>query len=59
MGSKLTLQKIAKECQRMVNLKQNTARIEERDISQIHSVRPYKEKYKCFFIWHRKIKKLQ
>ena len=31
MDSKLTLQKIAEECQRMTNLKQETTWIEERD----------------------------
>ena len=49
MDSKLTLQKIAEECQRMVNLKLDTARIDERDISQIYSIRPSKEKQKIFF----------
>ena len=48
IDSKLTLQKIAEECQRMVNLKLDTVRTEERDISQIHSVWPSKEKYKRF-----------
>ena len=48
MDSKLTLQKITEECQRMVNLKLDASRIKERDISQILSVRPSKEKHKRF-----------
>ena len=32
IDSKLTLQKIADECQRMVNLEFDTARMEDRDI---------------------------
>ena len=38
MDSKLTLQNIAEECRHMVNLKLASARTEEKDISQIHSV---------------------
>ena len=49
MDLKLTLQKkTADECQRMVNLKLDTARTEEREISQIHSVRPSKKNLKVF-----------
>ena len=44
MDPKLTLQKVAEECQQIVNIKHNTARIEERDISQVHTVRPLKNR---------------
>ena len=56
MASKLTLQKIAEECQRMLNLKQDTARTEERDILQIYSDQPSKEKYKPFSPRREKVK---
>lgn len=50
MDSKLTFQKIAEECQRIVNLKLDTLRIEKKDNSQVHSVQPSKRKnYKRFF----------
>ena len=35
---KLTLQKIAEECQGIVNIKLDTTRIEERDILLVHKV---------------------
>ena len=40
----------------MVNLKQDTARIEERDMSQIYSVRPSKENMNVFHITAKKKK---
>ncbi len=46
----------AEEYQHMVNLKLDTAGIEERDISQIHSVEPSKVKYKCFSTRSEKVK---
>ena len=48
MDTKFTLWKLAEERQRMVNFKLDTTRTEEGNISQTHSVRPSKEKYKCF-----------
>ena len=36
--SKLTLQVVAKECERIMNLKHDTAKIQERDVFQIHSI---------------------
>ena len=44
MEPKLTLQKIAEECQCIVNIKLNTARIEERNISHVHNIWPFKRK---------------
>ena len=44
MDPKLTLQKIAKECQCIVNMKLDTLRIEERDILHVHNVWPFKKK---------------
>ena len=38
MDPKLTLQKIAEECQHIVNIKLDTVRIEERDISHVRNV---------------------
>ena len=36
---KITLQSLAEECQRILNLSADTAKIEERDISNIHSIK--------------------
>ena len=58
MDSKLTFQKIAEESQHMVNLKLDTARIGEWDISQIHNIQPSKEKYKRFSTRNKKVKKI-
>ena len=46
----LTVQKIAEECQRIVNLRHDNAKIEERDISHIHTVkqRPHGKKHTNF-----------
>ena len=41
-----------------MNLKLETARVEERDISQIHSVLPSKVKFKRFFTSQQKSKKI-
>ena len=46
MDPKLTLQKMVEECQRIVNIKLDAARIEERDILYVHNVRPFKRKEK-------------
>lgn len=46
--SKLTLKVVNEECQRMVNLQHDTARIEGRDISHINLVLPKS-------IWEKKI----
>lgn len=44
MDSKLTLQKIAEECQHIVNLKLYITRVEVKDNSQVHRVQPSKRK---------------
>ena len=36
---KITLQNLAEECQRLLNLRVDTAKIEERDISNIHAIK--------------------
>ena len=38
MDPKLTLQKIVEKCQCIVNIKLNTTRIKERDISCVHNI---------------------
>ena len=43
---KLTLKNIAEECQRIINLRHDTAKIEERDTSHIHCVEKKKKKKK-------------
>ena len=50
MNPKLTLPKIAEKCLRIVNIKLDTAKIEERDISHVHNVLTFKGKeYRPFF----------
>ena len=36
---KITLQSLTEECQRILNLRGDTAKIEERDISNIHTLK--------------------
>ena len=47
--SKLPLQNIAEECQRIINLRYDAAKIEERDISHIHDVKDEEHGKKKFF----------
>ena len=46
---KITLQSLAEECQRILNLRADTAKIEERDISNIHTIKKKGKKNKQFF----------
>ena len=43
MDPKLTLQKITEACQRIVNIKLDTASIEKRNISNVYDVRTFKK----------------
>ena len=48
---KITLQSLAEECQRILNLRADTANIEKRDISNIHTIKNKSQcnKNKSFF----------
>ena len=49
-NEKITLQSLAEECQRILNLRDDTAKIEERDISNIYTIKnkPQGKKKKKF-----------
>ena len=48
---KITEQSVAEECQHILNLRADTAKIEEQDISNIHTIKnkPQGKKNKTFF----------